>query len=177
VRRILILGNAGSGKSTLARALGAKLGLSVLHLDTIFWKPGWVESSFEEYDAKLAQFLEHDAWVIDGNNSRTMPLRFGLADAVIVLDLPVWISLYRVLKRHFQYRGRSRPDITEGCNEKIDLGFLQWILIRYPKRNRPKNLTLLEQARQAEKQAILLRSGEEVKAFLLTLETELEPAR
>jgi adenylate kinase family enzyme len=168
VRRILILGNAGSGKSTLARELGAMLELPVLHLDTIFWKPGWVESSHEEYDTKLTQFLEHDSWVIDGNNSRTMPLRFGLADAVIVLDLPLWISLYRVFKRNFQYRGRSRPDITEGCNEKIDLEFLQWILIRYPKRNRPKNLALLEQARAVGKQAVLLRSSMEVTAFLRT---------
>jgi adenylate kinase family enzyme len=168
VRRILILGNAGSGKSTLARALSAKLELPVLHLDTIFWKPGWVEARTEEYDARLRAFLEHDGWVIDGNNSRTMPLRFGLADVVIVLDLPLWVSLYRVLKRNFEYRGRSRPDITEGCDEKIDLEFLQWILIRYPKRNRPKNLALLEQARQAGKRAILLRSSMEVTAFLRT---------
>jgi adenylate kinase family enzyme len=168
VRRILILGNAGSGKSTLARALGEMLELPVLHLDTIFWKPGWVQSSHKEFDAKLAAFLEHDAWVIDGNNSRTTPLRFGLADAVIVLDLPVWISLYRVLKRHFQYRGRSRPDVTEGCNEKIDLEFLQWILIRYPKRNRPKNLALLEQARAMGTQAVVLRSSSDMKAFLRT---------
>jgi adenylate kinase family enzyme len=167
VRRILILGNVGSGKSTLARALSAKLEIPILHLDTIFWKPGWVQASSEEFDAKLATFLEHDGWVIDGNNSRTMPLRFSLADAVIVLDLSLWISLYRVFKRNFEYRGRSRPDIAEGCIEKIDLEFLQWIL-RYPKRNRPKNLVLLEQARAVGKQAVLLRSSMEVTAFLRT---------
>jgi adenylate kinase family enzyme len=167
VRRILILGNAGSGKSTLARALSAKLEIPVLHLDTIFWKSGWVQVSTEEFDAKLATFLEHDGWVMDGNYSRTMSVRFGLADAVIVLDLPLWISLYRVFKRTLEYRGRSRPDITEGCNEKMDLEFLQWIL-NYPKRNRPKNLALLEQAQGAGKRAILLRSSMEVTAFLRT---------
>ncbi len=166
MRRILILGNAGSGKSTLARALGTKLELPVLHLDTIYWKPGWVESSDEEYDAKLATFVEHDAWVIDGNNSRTMPLRFELADTVILLDLPLWVSLYRALKRNLEYRGRSRPDITAGCDEKFDLEFLRWIL-NYPKRLRPRNLALLEQARAAGKQAILLRSSADVTAFLL----------
>jgi adenylate kinase family enzyme len=145
MRRVMIIGNAGSGKSTLARALGARLSLNVLHMDTIFWKSGWVESSVDELRGKLETFLHtHDTWVIDGNYSRTWPLRLERADTVIFLDAPVWVSLYRVVKRRVQYHGRSRPDLTEGCPEKIDLEFLQWIL-GAPKR-RPGMITLLEQA-------------------------------
>jgi adenylate kinase family enzyme len=178
MRRIMIQGNSGSGKSTLARALGATLRLPVLHLDTIYWKPGWVEASSEEYDAKLAAFLEHDVcqrdgWVIDGNNSRTMPQRFALADTVIVFDLPVWISLYRVFKRFLRYRRRTRLDLPSGCNEKLDLEFVRWIVSHYPKHLRPKNLDLLEQARQAGKRAVLLRTVQEVKVFTHSLGLDL----
>src|SRR5690606_37268782 len=48
MQRIVILGCSGTGKSTLAQAIGARLGLPVVHLDSLFWKPGWVESERSE---------------------------------------------------------------------------------------------------------------------------------
>ena len=44
-RRVLVIGMAGSGKSTFSRALSAKTGLPVIHLDLYQWKPGWVRPS------------------------------------------------------------------------------------------------------------------------------------
>ena len=43
-RRVLVSGMAGSGKSTFSRALSAKTGLPVIHLDVHYWKPGWVKT-------------------------------------------------------------------------------------------------------------------------------------
>ena len=43
-KRIIILGSAGSGKSTLATKLGEITGIPVIHLDRLFWNPGWVET-------------------------------------------------------------------------------------------------------------------------------------
>jgi len=40
MRRVAIVGSAGAGKSALARQLGAILGVEVVHLDALFWKPG-----------------------------------------------------------------------------------------------------------------------------------------
>lgn len=40
VYRIRIVGNSGAGKSTAARAVGARLGLAVLHLDELHWRCG-----------------------------------------------------------------------------------------------------------------------------------------
>ena len=51
MERIVIIGCGGAGKSTLARQLGKKLNIPVVHLDKLWWKPGWVESSREEIDA------------------------------------------------------------------------------------------------------------------------------
>lgn len=57
-RRICILGNSGAGKSTLAAALGDVSGLPVVHLDRIFWKPGWIEAPEAEVCATMTAAAE-----------------------------------------------------------------------------------------------------------------------
>ena len=42
MQRIVIVGSGGSGKSTLAKQMGLVLGLNVVHLDRLLWKPGYV---------------------------------------------------------------------------------------------------------------------------------------
>ena len=39
--KIMVIGYSGSGKSTLAEYLGKKYQIPILHLDHIFWLPGW----------------------------------------------------------------------------------------------------------------------------------------
>ena len=58
MERILIIGCGGAGKSTLARQLGERTGLPVVHLDQLFWHPGWVESTKDEIDAKIMAISE-----------------------------------------------------------------------------------------------------------------------
>ena len=79
MERIVIIGCGGSGKSTLARRLGELLNLPVVHLDKLYWHPGWVESTDEEFDAKLAAELEKPQWIMDGNFDRTMQMRLAPA--------------------------------------------------------------------------------------------------
>ena len=67
MRRIAIVGMGGAGKSTLSRRLGAALGLPVVHLDTHYWNPGWIETPDDEWDRVQPGLFEGDAWVADGN--------------------------------------------------------------------------------------------------------------
>ncbi len=46
--KIMVIGYSGSGKSTLAEYLGKKYEIPILHLDHIFWLPGWKSRSREE---------------------------------------------------------------------------------------------------------------------------------
>ena len=49
---MLVLGLAGAGKSTFSRALSARTGLPLIHLDVHYWKPGWVKPPESEWRDK-----------------------------------------------------------------------------------------------------------------------------
>ena len=168
MKRIMLLGCSGAGKSTLARALGKKLNLPVIHLDAVFWKPGWQEPDKEEFDQAVLELSRHESWIIDGNYSRTLDARLALADLIIFLDFPRWHCLTRIVKRRYQYANRVRPDMSPGCPEKIDLVFLKWIW-GYPRTHRPKITAKLQQYQERGKNVFVLRTPQEVRRFLAGL--------
>lgn len=136
MKRIAIVGCGGAGKSTLARQMGEILNLPLIHLDKEFWQSGWKMRSREEEREIVEKIAKQDEWIIDGNYQSTMDTRFEAADTIIFLDFPTLLCLKRVIKRFFKYRGTTRPDMTEGCPEKLDREFIFWI-IGYRKSYRP----------------------------------------
>src|SRR4051794_10978137 len=97
MERILVIGSGGAGKSTLARRMGQVLDLPVVHLDVLFWKPGWIETPRPEFERKFGAIIEGPRWVMDGNYSGTLELRIRAADSVVFLDFPPLLCLWRVI--------------------------------------------------------------------------------
>jgi adenylate kinase family enzyme len=164
MKKILVIGSGGAGKSTFAKRLGAILNLEVIHLDSVYWRPGWVEPPKAEWRMTVEGLLARDSWIMDGNYSGTLDLRLEACDTVIFLDLPRLICLWRVVKRWRAYRNRSRLDVAEGCNDKLDLEFISWVW-NYRTRSRPKIVGALNRSAQS-KRVIWLRTPVEVERFL-----------
>ncbi len=164
MQRILILGSGGAGKTTLARQLAGVLGIEVIHLDTLYWKPGWVESEQAEWRGKIQAVVQRESWIMDGNFSETLPERLEACDTVIFLDFSRTVCLWRILKRVVQYYGRTRPDLPEGCPERLDFEFMAWVW-NFPTRSRRKVLELLETHRHT-KNVVRLRNRREVDEFI-----------
>ena len=166
MERIIIIGCGGAGKSTLARKLGEKLNLPVVHLDKLFWKPGWVESSKDEIDAIIRREIDKPRWIMDGNYNRTLQMRAVRCDTVIYLDFSTFACMRGVLKRVTTTYGTVRPDMGEGCPERFDLDFLKWVW-NFNKNKRGPYLKMLSELK--DKQVIILKNRREVEKFLKSL--------
>lgn len=164
MRRVVILGPGGAGKSTLARRLGERTGLPVVHLDRHYWHPGWVETPVDEWRLVQRRLLAGDAWIADGNYSRTLDERLPRADTVILLDFPLWRAVPRVVRRTLRDWGKDVQ--ASGCPERLDRQFLWWVAT-YRRRSRPRVLAAIaEYGRHAEVRVI--RSPRGVRRFLQT---------
>lgn len=144
-QRVLVLGGCGSGKSTFARRLSQRTGLPVVHLDQLYWSPGWVERPEEEFRRLLTHALDQPAWIMDGNFSGTLPQRLARCDQVFFFDLSPAACLLGVLRRIAASRGRTRPDMAEGCPERLDPAFLRYTW-RFSRDKAPKVRTLLAES-------------------------------
>ncbi|MCH5585734.1 DNA topology modulation protein [Shimazuella sp. AN120528] len=164
MRRICIVGSPGSGKSTLAKKLGSLMGIEVIHLDKLFWKPGWNAVSNEELADLQDEHLRKDSWIIDGSYSSVWQPRLERADTIIFLDFFRWICIYRVVKRYVLARNQTRSDMGSGCPEKIDFPFLLFVW-NYPTHRRNKVLAMTQKY-TAQKQIIILRNDKKVSEFL-----------
>ena len=164
MRKVLVIGSGGSGKSTFATKLGELLNLEVHHLDQLYWRPGWVETPREEWLKTVTELINSDSWIIDGNYGGTLDVRIQKCDTIIFLDLSRWLCLWRIVTRALRYRNGKRPDMAEGCREKLDLEFVQWVW-NYPRQGKPKVVKLLAEYSQG-REIVWLRSRAEVKSFL-----------
>ena len=127
-QRILVIGCSGSGKSTLSQYLARRMDRLYVSCDRdIFWLPGWKIRPRAEVDERMQFFVSMDRWIIDGNSPRTLPIRLSRTDMIIWLRPSRSVCLWGVISRWIRFRGQTRPEMAEGCPEKIDAKFLRYI--------------------------------------------------
>ena len=173
-QRILVLGPSGAGKSTLARCVGERLDHPVVHLDAIYWNPGWVQTEVGRFRERLAEAAAGDAWVMDGNYTSHLDFRLPRSEAVIWL--PRYVYFPRTVWRTIRNYGWERDDVGPGCRERFDLAiFRDWVWT-YPARSRPRHAQLLANLPPGF-HGIILRSPAEVAKFIRNLPRSLDSGR
>ncbi len=168
-QRIVVVGCSGSGKSTLARAIGARSGLPVIHLDTLYWQPGWKpHPDTDAFSQEVRAIAASERWVIDGGfMTGSSTERFSRADTVVLFDLPRSVCLWRAVTRLFKYWGKTRPDLAPGCPERFDLEFYHYIWT-YRTRKLPGIEAMI--AEHCRGQVIRIKRDADGAAFLESLQ-------
>jgi adenylate kinase family enzyme len=129
MKRIVLIGPGASGKSTLARQLGEITGLPVVELDKLFWQPGLVKTSRDQWVELQQRLVGADEWIMDGDLGPydAIEVRLGAADTIIFLDFSLARCAWRALRRSserlefwlwlLRYRRRSRPFLLNAISE------------------------------------------------------------
>lgn len=120
LERINVVGTSGSGKSTFARQLAETLGLPYYEMDALFWKPGWQTACDEELFGKVAQVCSQSRWVLDGNYTRTLPIKWKRVQLVVWLDAPFLPTVLRVTARTIK-RALTREELWSGTGNRESL--------------------------------------------------------
>ena len=163
-RKIILVGASGSGKSWLAKDIAKLTGYPLHHLDNEFWKPGWVKTPKDEFIQRQEEIISGENWIIDGDYSSTLEMRFTAADLIILLDTNRLISVLSAAKRH----GKKRSDLPDYLNEdtiwdKEFLGLCKYIWT-YPRNGRRIVITLHE--KYFEKTFLRVKSRREAKKIV-----------
>src|SRR5207302_231688 len=94
-------------KSVFGRELAAALRLPLIELDKEFWNDDLSPLPIDEWRHRQIALAESPCWIMDGDLGPydDVAPRLAWADTVVVLDLPLWLCVWRAWRR-----GRERRD-------------------------------------------------------------------
>ena len=159
MKKVIIIGCPGSGKTTFAIKLHRTTGLPLYHLDAIWHKPDKTHIPRDEFDERLAEVLQLDEWIIDGNYSRTLEMRLSACDTVFLFDLPTEVCLSGAIER----LGKGRYDMP-WIERELDPTFHREIE-EFKDKKLSEIYNLIEKHRQNRK-IVIFNSRKEADDFL-----------
>ncbi|HHX67340.1 MAG: DNA topology modulation protein [Miniphocaeibacter sp.] len=171
--KIAILGYSGSGKSTLSKYLSKKYKIPLLYLDTVQFLPNWELRDRKEAKSLVLDFINKESWVIDGNyTSFYQEERLFLADKIIYMKFNRFSCLRRAIKRYFKFKNTTRDSMAEGCNEKIDLEFIYWIL--HKGRNKETKIHYKKLLDKYRDKVIIIKNQKQLDLFMENLDSHIK---
>jgi adenylate kinase family enzyme len=102
-KKIHIIGGPGSGKTYCAKIISNNYNIPYYDLDNIFWNntnSGYgVKKDKNKRDKELSNILNKDKYILEGVYYSWLKKSFTTADIIIVINTPVYIRDFRIIKR------------------------------------------------------------------------------
>ena len=174
--RIVVVGSTGAGKTRLARELSRRFYVPHVEMDALNFDPGWnplASVDPETFRERVRSAVEGHAWVVDGNYGVARDLVWPRATALVWLDYPLRVVMWRTFWRTIK-RSITRERLWNGARERLWVQFFSrdsiflWVLQRYWWRRRayPR---ILEEPEHAMLRVFRHRSPRETRTWLATL--------
>ena len=142
-KRLVVIGTTSSGKSTLAEQLARKIGGDFIELDALNWGPNWTPAGDELLRDRAEEATRSPCWVVAGNYSKTRPVTWPRAEAIIWLDYAFPVVFWRLLTRTIR-RSLTQEELWNGNREKFwwhvklwsEESLFHWLFKTYWRRKR-----------------------------------------
>ncbi len=170
LRRVSVVGTSCSGKTTFAKNLAQILNVKHIELDALNFLPDWVERPKEEFLDSVEQSANAEAWVFDGNYTRTREIVWGRATAIVWLDYSLPRTFYRALNRTTR-RILTGEAVCAGNRETFGKAFMSrdsilfWVLTTYFEKRR-RYSKLLQHGNLSGKKIYIFQHPKQAKEFL-----------
>lgn len=126
-RRIMVFGLPGCGKSNFCDKLAKLTNLPLIHLDKIYFNPGWIAKDREIFRRELSKIVDNKEWIIDGNCMRSLEVRYQKAEVALFFNFKLSTCFYRVIRRVFIHDKHLR-DLPEGCKKSVRYPLLRYLI-------------------------------------------------
>ena len=178
MKRINVVGISGSGKSTFSRDLARAIGVRHIEMDAIYWQADWRGLDDDSFAEQLNRQLQEASWVLDGNYTRTIELKWSLADTVVWLDYSFGRTFLQVVLRSVR-RALSSAEIWPGTGNTETLyrsffsrdSVILWMLTNYHS-NRKKYLGMMSSPRFSHINFIRIKRPSEAVEMIQKMQAE-----
>ena len=114
LKRIVVTGANGVGKTRFANLLAsARPEVPMISLDALKLRTNWKRRPWSEVEAVLIENLAGDAWILEGGPSM-LAQATARADALVWLDPPESVRIWRLAIRPWKFIGTTRPELPAG---------------------------------------------------------------
>lgn len=174
--RFNVVGTSGSGKSVFSCRLAEILRAPHIEMDRLFWRAHWQQAPEAEFLADLKAALDAPCWVLDGNYSSSIPVKWANVDVVIWLDYPFAVTFMQAVLRAVQ-RAWRKQELWPGTGNRESFrqtffsrqSILWWTIKTFAKTRRNYE-ALMTSRDHAHIRFIRLRRRKAAEAFLHRLQ-------
>jgi adenylate kinase family enzyme len=166
INKVSIIGISGTGKTHFAKKLSDFLKIPITHYDEFVWGKGWKEVDEKIVEKKLLEIIKKERWILEGFIHPASKARLENSDTVIYLDYSGFQAMLGGLQRWWRHRGKTRPEMADGCIEKLEWDYLK---VMWKRSERPE---IEEAIKGFEDKITRLKTRKEASDFIAKLTTK-----